>query len=193
MTNKEALIKFYRFNQLDIEEDMDAEFVQIYIGCILAPIPNIQARKKYLRIHDLHHVMTGYGVDRIGESEASAWELGARSCRKPIISLMNLFALSTGFILSPKRVTRAFYRGCRSKNLYYLADSTTAEEFDRMDAQQLTKNHVEIRDRVRYKPFRQIEFFGYIVISMVIHIFMVIAGKMALMSEWLYKRVRKSG
>ena len=117
MTTKEALIGFYKFNRLNLAEDFKSHCVRVYIGCILAPVPNVKARKKYLKFHDMHHIITGYGIDRIGESEVSAWELGSRSCRKPLISIMNLFALSTGFVLDRRRVTSAFYRGCKSKNL----------------------------------------------------------------------------
>lgn len=120
MTTKEALLGFYQFHKLNLSEDFKSHCVRVYIGCLLAPVPNVNARKKYLKFHDLHHIMTGYGIGKIGESEVSAWELGSRSCKKPLISIMNLFALSTGYILSPDRVTKAFFRGCKSKNLYYL-------------------------------------------------------------------------
>jgi hypothetical protein len=123
MTTKEALVGFYKFNQLNLTDDFKTHCVRVYIGCLLTPVPNIPARIKYLMFHDLHHILANYGIDRVGESEISAWELGSRSCRKPIIAIMNLFALSTGFILEPKRVIAAFYRGCRSKNLYYTADN----------------------------------------------------------------------
>ena len=123
MTTREALIGFYKFNRLNLTADFESHCVRVYIGCILAPVPNINARKKYLKFHDLHHVMTGYGIGRVGESQISAWELGSKSCKKPLISIMNLFALSTGFILKPTRVIEAYYRGCRSKNLYYLYDT----------------------------------------------------------------------
>lgn len=36
----------------------------------------IETRRKYLKYHDLHHLMTRYSVGRIGEGEVSAWELG---------------------------------------------------------------------------------------------------------------------
>ncbi len=183
VTIKEALVGFYKFNRLNLTDDFASHCVRVYIGCLLAPVPNINARKKYLKFHDLHHVMTGYGIDRIGESEISAWELGARSGRKPIIAIMNLFALSTGFILSPSRVTSAFYRGCRSKNLYYLSGSMTGEEIDSLDLNALKKEHLETGSKVRYKFFRKIEFAGYLFFSMLIHVFMLIAGKTLLIAE----------
>lgn len=191
MTVKEALIGFYKFNSLNLTEDFESHCVRVYIGCILAPVPNINARKKYLKFHDLHHIMSGYGIDRIGESEISAWELGSRSCRKPLISVMNLFALSTGFILSPQKVITAFYRGCRSRNLYYMADGISEEAIDQLDIVQMKTSHLEIRPTVRYKWLRNIEFSGYIFMSMIIHVLMLIAGKALLTAEWIRNRLVK--
>lgn len=183
MNVKEALIGFYKFNRLNIAADFESHCVRVYIGCILAPVPNIKARMKYLKFHDLHHIMSGYGIDRIGESEISAWELGSRSCRKPIISIMNLFALSTGYILSPSKVTKAFYRGCRSKNLYYMADGMEESSIDQLNLHEMKAAHLEIRPAVRYSFLRTMEFYGYIALSMVIHIFMLVAGKCLLLAE----------
>lgn len=188
MTIKEALIGFYKFNQLNLTDDFSSHCVRVYIGCLLTPVPNIQARKRYLKFHDLHHIMTGYGIDRIGESEISAWELGSRSCRKPIISIMNLFALSTGFILSPSKVTAAFYSGCRSKNLYYLSGSMSDSEIENFDLNAVKKEHFETQNKIRYKVFRSIEFAGYLFFSLLIHITMLIAGKTVLIAE----RIRNS-
>jgi hypothetical protein len=137
--------------------------------------------------------MSGYGIDRIGESEVSAWELGSRSCRKPVIMIMNLFALSTGFILSPGRVTRAFYRGCRSRNLYYFSGSLSVTDIDKLDLAELTATHLEIRERVRYKGLRTLEFGSYIVFSLIIHLIMLFLGKSMLIAEGVRNRLRRTG
>ena len=189
MTTREALIGFYKFNSLNLTADFESHCVRVYIGCILAPVPNINARKKYLKFHDLHHIMTGYGIDRVGESQISAWELGSRSCRKPLISVMNLFALSTGFILKPSIVTEAFYRGCRSKNLYYLSDAMQNAEIDNLNLVDVKLKHLDIRKSVKYKWLRQIEFTGYLFFSMIIHVVMLIAGKTLLIAEWIKNKL----
>ena len=135
--------------------------------------------------------MTGYGIGKIGESEVSAWELGSRSCRKPLISIMNLFALSTGFVLNPGRVMKAFYRGCRSKNLYYLSNTLEKEDIDTLDLDTVKRTHLEIVETVKYKRLRQLEFFGYLFISMIIHVGMLIIGKSLLIAESTKNRVFK--
>jgi hypothetical protein len=191
MTTKEALIGFYKFNRLNLTDDFESHCVRVYIGCLLTPVPNIPARKKYIMFHDLHHIMAGYGIDRVGESEISAWELGSRSCRKPIISIMNLFALSTGFILEPKRVIAAFYRGCRSKNLYYMADSMTEADVQQLALTDVKQGHLEIRKDIPYLRWRQIEFIGYMLISLVIHVVMLVVGKTLLILEAIKNKLFK--
>jgi len=184
MTTKEALLGFYQFNNLNLADDFKTHCVRVYIGCMLAPVPNVNARKKYLKFHDLHHVIAGYGIQRVGESEVSAWELGSRSCRKPLIAVMNLFALSTGFILKPQRVIQAYYRGCRSKNLYYLSESFSEKEIDEIDIESIRSSHLEIQ----VKFFRQLEFLGYLIISMFIHVAMLFIGKGLLIAENIKKQ-----
>lgn len=192
MTTKDALIGFYKFNQLNLTADFESHCVRVYIGCILAPVPNLNARKKYLKFHDLHHIMAGYGIDRIGESEISAWELGSRSCRKPIISIMNLFALSTGFILSPSKVIAAFHRGCRSKNLYYLSDTMVETEIDLLNLNEIKTKHLEIKTTIKFKWLRQIEFTGYLFFSILIHVAMLVLGKILLTAEWIKNKIKKN-
>lgn len=193
LTTQEALIGFYKFNQLNLSDDFKSHCVRVYIGCILAPVPNIKARKKYLKFHDLHHIMTGYGIDRIGESEISAWELGSRSCRKPIISVMNLFALSTGFILSPSKIINAFYRGCRSKNLYYLSDNMQEKEVDNLNLDKVAGTHLDIKPKISNLWLRQMELVGYLFISLIIHIAMLILGKLLLIAEKIKYRIQALG
>jgi len=93
--------------------------VPVYTGCLLVPLPNIETRNRYLKYHDLHHLITGYSVGRIGEGQISAWELGTGSLREsPMLALMNLIALSTGWVLAKEKMWVAYCRGCRSRNLY---------------------------------------------------------------------------
>lgn len=134
--------------------------------------------------------MTEYGIDRVGESEISAWELGSRSCRKPLISIMNLFALSTGFVLQPKKVIQAFYRGCRSRNLYYLSDSMKDTDIDCLNLKEIKQQHLDIKSNIKYKWLRQIELIGYLFFSMIIHITMLIAGKCLLIAESIKNKMQ---
>lgn len=80
--------------------------------------PNTDGRRRAVKIHDLHHVLTGYRADWTGEAEIGAWELGAGCGKHWAAWILNLLALQYGFFLSPRRVLAAMARGRRSKSLY---------------------------------------------------------------------------
>src|SRR5215510_9187759 len=118
LTLTEELIAFYKKSGFGDVIGSRSSTVSVYTGCMLVPLPNIETRRRYLKYHDLHHLITGYSVGRIGEGEVSAWELGTGSAFvSPVLGVMNLIALSTGLVLRPKRMWKAFRRGCRSRNL----------------------------------------------------------------------------
>ena len=119
MTLQDELAAFYRRSGFGEVVGARPRTVQVYTGCLLVPLPNIETRRRYLKYHDLHHLVTGYSVGRIGEGEVSAWELGTGSLWvSPMLGVMNLIALSTGLVLQPRRMWKAFRRGRRSRNLY---------------------------------------------------------------------------
>ncbi len=80
--------------------------------------PNTEARRRAVRYHDLHHVLTEYRTDWPGEAEVAAWEI-ASGCRGFVVAwVLNLFAMGTGMVLVPKRTYRAFVRGRHASNFY---------------------------------------------------------------------------
>ena len=144
--------------------------VPVYTGCMLVPLPNIETRRRYLKYHDLHHLITGYSVGRIGEGEVSAWELGSGSARvSPVLGVMNLIALSTGLFLEPNRMWRSFRRGCRSRNLYPAARRADVDRGRWADLDALRRDLLEIAaDRVP-APLRVIEFGAWAGLALAIH------------------------
>jgi hypothetical protein len=96
----------------------DERWVKLRLGPLVAAFPNTAARVRAVRYHDLHHVVTGYATDLLGEAEIAAWEL-ASGCRGFVAAwLLNLSALAIGLAIDPGAVFRAFLRGRRSQNLY---------------------------------------------------------------------------
>ena len=72
-------------------------------------VPSPPSRGDALRMHDLHHVLTGYGTDLAGEAEISAWEtsrgLGALS---PYVRAIVIGGDLQGLLLRPRRTLRAY-------------------------------------------------------------------------------------
>jgi hypothetical protein len=96
----------------------DAKWVKLALGPVPFAFPNTAARVRAVRLHDLHHVATGYDTTLLGEAEIGAWEVGG-SCRGFVAAwILNLYAMQLGFWISPAAVFRAFVRGRHSGNLY---------------------------------------------------------------------------
>jgi hypothetical protein len=123
-------------------ESYDAPIVPIPIGPITIPLPSSEGRRALVRFHDLHHVLTGYDTDFVGEGEIGAWELRA-GCTNLAGYVYNGMAVATGLLLAPHRVYRAWKRARGMTTLYRLA-------IDYGDA--LSLDLVELRARVGLPP-----------------------------------------
>ena len=79
---------------------------------------NTRSRVRAVKLHDLHHVLTGFPTTWAGEGEIGAWEL-ASGCRDHWAAwTLNFSASLIGLVVAPRRVLRAFARGRRERNLY---------------------------------------------------------------------------
>ena len=78
-------------------------------------LPNRPARRRAIPLHDLHHVVTGYGTDLAGEAETSTWELSG-GINSLFLWCFKLSAIAIGLVIAPRRVLQAARaaRGCRT-------------------------------------------------------------------------------
>lgn len=94
------------------------KWVHFQYGPIYLVFPSTKSRRRAIKFHDLHHVLTGYRATPIGEGEIGAWEV-ATGCRRLWAGwVLNLFAMGMAFPFAPGRVFRAFVRGRHCTNLY---------------------------------------------------------------------------
>ena len=118
-TPRELLPEFYR--QYDLGEDGGAQipYVRIkFTNKISLYIPNIEARRRAVFKHDIHHIVTGYTSTFKGETEIAAWEIGSGCLNYWIAFVLNLSGMMTGIFFNAPRVYKAFVKGRRTKNLY---------------------------------------------------------------------------
>jgi hypothetical protein len=154
--------------------------VAVYTGCLLVPLPNIETRRKFLKYHDIHHLVTGYSVGRIGEGEISAWELGTGSAFVSLmLGVMNLIALSTGLVLEPRRMWRAYNRGCLSHNLYRAGSRADIDAGKWADLDRLRGDILEIKGALPAAPIRAIMFSMYSALALIIHASLAIPAVIA--------------
>lgn len=77
LTMREARAIYFEVNGFGADGGYGDAWVDFKLGPLPVPFPNTRARVRAVRYHDLHHVLTGYDTNTIGEFEISAWELGA--------------------------------------------------------------------------------------------------------------------
>lgn len=118
MTMRQARDKYFAENGFGEDGGYNDTWVDFKLGPVPFPFPNLPARVRAVKIHDLHHILTGYDTNTTGEFEISAWEVGA-GCRDYAAAwVLNLGGTAGGFLVAPKRTFRAFVRGRRTQSLY---------------------------------------------------------------------------
>ena len=106
-------------NSLTLDSYAERGF-PVYVANWVVRLPN----PGLLHLHDLHHVVTGYGTGLVGEAEISAYELRA-GCRSLMVHLLCVGAILCALFVAPGRVVRAWRRARGARTLYY---STTPYE-----------------------------------------------------------------
>lgn len=71
-------------------------------------VPNPPSHQRAIRLHDLHHVATGFGTDHAGEAEISAWQArrGLRAAGAYVTTIVLGNAL-LGVVFAPQRTWAA--------------------------------------------------------------------------------------
>lgn len=89
--------------------EYDKSVIHVTFWWFTFPFPNPPSRQIAVRLHDLHHVVTGYGTDPAGEAEVSAWEFrrGVRVFGHFVRCIVTV-GFFAGFFHSPRRTLAAW-------------------------------------------------------------------------------------
>jgi hypothetical protein len=118
-TLREGRRVYFAENGLPADGGYDDRWVVIRVGGVpVLAFPNTADRRRAVPFHDLHHVVTGYGTDLIGEAEIGAWELASDCSESRAATFLNLQVFGFMLPLHRARLFRAFLRGRHSRNLY---------------------------------------------------------------------------
>jgi hypothetical protein len=117
----EARARYFRANGFGEDGGYGKRWVELRLGPLPFAFPNTAARVRAVRYHDLHHVVTGYATDVVGEAEIGAWEIASGCAGFVAAWILNLYALTLGLATDAGATFRAFVRGRRTRNLYGLA------------------------------------------------------------------------
>ena len=110
----EALTAFRRARGIDDAGDTADTFV-VPLGPLRAVFPN----PGKLRLHDLHHVLTGYDTSVLGEAQVSCLELRGGGVT-PLIGLLCVGAIGIGLLMAPGTIVAAWRRAAGVRSVYVL-------------------------------------------------------------------------
>lgn len=144
MTMRDARKVYFDVNGFGETGGYDDPWVDFKLGPIPMPFPNTKGRIDAVRYHDLHHLLTGYETDIVGEFEISAWEIAAGCKGYGAAWALNLGGIAGGLFRAPGRVFAAFVRGRRHRTIYgedldQVLDLTVAEARARFTRSTSTK------------------------------------------------------
>lgn len=128
MVTRDARRVYFEANGFGESGGYDEPWVDFKLGPIPLPFPNTSSRVRAVGYHDVHHVLTGYATDLVGEFEISAWEIGAGCKGFAAAWVLNLSGMAGGLFRAPKRTLAAFVRGRRSRTTYGDELETLLEE-----------------------------------------------------------------
>jgi hypothetical protein len=118
LTMLEARTEFFRRSGFPLDGGYEARWVKLPVGPLTLLFPNVESRRRAVRFHDLHHVLTGYRTDWTGEAEISAWEVSSGCGAHYTGWMLDLGTMGLGLFIAPRRTFNAFIRGHGSRNLY---------------------------------------------------------------------------
>ena len=181
MTVAAARDQYFAENGFTLAGYTDRWVKLFQLGPIPVGFPNTAGRVAAVRLHDLHHVATGYRTTFTGESEIGAWEVGAGCGKYYAAWALNLSALGVGMLFAPRRVFRAFVRGRRSKSLY---DRVFGEDLLAMEVGALRKLlHIDREPSATVTGGDVVRFAGWLAAS--IGILLVTVSPLVIPLVWL--------
>lgn len=118
ITARQAMKQFWASEDLPAHGNRHVWVDWLPVFGVPIPIPNLAGRAELLPYHDLHHMVTGYHTDEIGECEIGAWTVGTGGAQPWMGRVYDSLGLAWGLIRAPRRTLAAYRRGRASRNLY---------------------------------------------------------------------------
>jgi len=121
MTLRDARQLYFDLNGFGSDGGYEERWIKVKMWRLPVWLPNTKGRRKAVRLHDLHHILTEYPTTWRGEAEISAWEIAGGGLHRYYAGwVLDLMNVAQGLVVNPRGMYRAFLRGRRSANLYLM-------------------------------------------------------------------------
>ncbi len=187
MKIQEALSAFYEANQFGDDGGESSNWAWLKMGPITIPMYNPESRKQVLFLHDIHHLITGYGTDWRGESSVSAWEIATGGWGNRIYIWLIIFgAFIVGLFRFPRLSMEAFARGLRTKGLIQM--NLPKQELLKSTIEELQIKTLLNQTKIeKISTAEKIEFFKWATIAIIS--WLLIFGLMGAVVFYLFKTI----
>jgi hypothetical protein len=188
LTLRDARERYFELNNFP-GGGYEDRWVKVKVGVFPVWFPNLPSRKRAVRYHDLHHILTEYETTWRGEAEIGAWEVATGGAGAAVGWLLDLLAFAVGLVIHPRGVYRAFVRGRHSANLF------RAKFDDALLAQEVGAKRRELRlnDEVSAAAGDNAAFVAWSLASVAIYVASVVALLAPLVGGlWLLLRLNGS-
>jgi hypothetical protein len=185
LTLRDARERYFALNNFP-GGGYEDRWVKVRVGAFPLWFPNVPSRKRAVRYHDLHHILTEYETTWRGEAEIGAWEVATGGAGAAVGWLLDLLAFAVGLVINPRGVYRAFVRGRHSANLF------RAEFDDALLAREVgaTRSELRLNDNVRASASDRAAFVAWSLASVVVYLASVAALLAPLVvASWLLLRL----
>ena len=119
MSLGKARSRYFELNGFPVDGGYEERWIKVKMWRIPVWLPNTKGRRKAVRLHDLHHIVTEYPTTWRGEAEISGWEIGGGGLHRYYAGwILDLMNVAQGLVINPRGLYRAFLRGRQSGNLY---------------------------------------------------------------------------
>ena len=135
----DARERFLVLNNFPTDGGYSDRWFMVKIGAFMLPLYSFAWRKRAVRTHDIHHIITGFPLTPAGEIQIATWELTAGISPHWIAAMVNLPTILLGLLFLPQRTFSAFLLGRHSTTLYRCELS---ERLLKLSVRELRKKHL---------------------------------------------------
>ncbi len=191
MTLREARTAYFARTGFDDGTYVDT-WVKLPVGPIHVYMPNVGPRREAVKIHDINHIVGGFGTDWQGEFEISAFELGMGTGRYWVGWFLGVGGVALGLLRCRDPVRRAFARGRRTKaSIYREIPDLTDAVLDGTTVGAL-RERVQIPDEATPTPEDDAALKRLAVMGVLLHVVLPLLGFVGVLTA-LFLAVRSLG
>ena len=160
MRVEHLLNDFYDQHGYGEEGGINKKWDMIKFGPIALPLLNLESRRQNIYLHDISHLVTGFGITWLGESSVSSWEIASGGWKHLYFPwFLTLWAMAVGVMFYPSSTYKAFQAGLQMNNA--LTGGLTKQQMYAM-------NLSELRQQLQRKKVAHRSYFQWAALSLLV-------------------------